>query len=189
MRDGRKDLTVNPEHRQGTPEARVFQGPTLLLFFEVLKLCIGGHPHGRSALRRSSVGYSRQHDRRWDWILVVGGEHWRPREDPRGRGATRASPNLGFGLVADEIINIGEGLLELNAEKVSNEGSRGAEDEDLENSPCEVTSGSHLGNSSYLPLPRSLLAEFWDRVGTVSQEVALDVKYLGSIYEGGGGLQ
>jgi len=45
--------------------------------------------------------------------------------------ATRASPDLGFGLVTGEIINIGESLLKLSTEKVSNEGSRGAADEGL----------------------------------------------------------
>ena len=46
----------------------------------------------------------------------------------RSLGSTRASP---VSLVSDGIINIGERLLELNTGKVSNEGSRGAVDEDL----------------------------------------------------------
>ena len=62
-------------------------------------------------------------------MSVVGREPRRRREDLRDREATRANPNLGFGLVADEIINIGEGLSELNTESVRNGGSRGAEDE------------------------------------------------------------
>ena len=50
-------------------------------------------------------------------------------ESPGGQEVTRASRNLGFGLVADKETNIGEGLLELNTERVRN-GGRGAEDED-----------------------------------------------------------
>ena len=94
--------------------------------------------------------------------------------------ATCASPDFGFGLVADGIINIGEKLLKLNTEKVSAEGPWA---KILGNSPCEVASGGHLSSSSHLSLLRSLLAEFWDRVGAVGQEVTLDVKYLGSIDE------
>ena len=51
-------------------------------------------------------------------------------ESPGGQEITRAGPNLGFGLVADKKTNIGESLLELNAEGVRNEGGLGAKDED-----------------------------------------------------------
>jgi len=53
------------------------------------------------------------------------------------------------------------------------------------NNQCRVTSGGYLASSSYLSLLRSLLAEFQDRVGTVGQEVTLDVINLGGIDERG----
>lgn len=43
-----------------------------------------------------------------------------------------ASPGLGFSLVTDEIVDVGEDFLELISEKLSDEGSREIEDEDLE---------------------------------------------------------
>jgi len=52
------------------------------------------------------------------------------RKSPGGKKVTRAGPNLGFGLVVDKKTNLGEGLLELNTERVRSEGRRGAEDED-----------------------------------------------------------
>ena len=55
------------------------------------------------------------------------------RNTPGDGEATRASSSLGFGIVADKMFGIrhrGGPLEKLNTEKVSNEGSRGAEDED-----------------------------------------------------------
>jgi len=42
-----------------------------------------------------------------------------------------ASPGIGFGLISNKIVNVGKDLLELSTEKLSNEGSREVEDEDL----------------------------------------------------------
>lgn len=47
------------------------------------------------------------------------------------RETVRAGPGLGFGLVTNKIINVGEDFLELIAEKLSDEWSREVEDEDL----------------------------------------------------------
>lgn len=47
------------------------------------------------------------------------------------RETIRASPGLGFSLISNEIVNVGKDLLELGTEKLSNEGSREIEDENL----------------------------------------------------------
>ena len=49
----------------------------------------------------------------------------------RVRMAARAGPSLGFGLVADEVVDVGEDLLELGTEELSDEGGRKVKDEDL----------------------------------------------------------
>lgn len=49
--------------------------------------------------------------------------------------ATRAGPSLSFCLVADEIVDVWEYLLELSAEKLSDEGSGKIEDEYLTKPP------------------------------------------------------
>ena len=48
------------------------------------------------------------------------------------RKANSASPGLSFSLITDEIVDVGEDFLELISEKLSDEGSREIEDEDLE---------------------------------------------------------
>ena len=47
------------------------------------------------------------------------------------RETVRAGPGLGFGLVANKIINVRENFLELIAEELSDEWSGEVEDEDL----------------------------------------------------------
>lgn len=47
------------------------------------------------------------------------------------RKTVRASPGRSLGLVTDKMINIGEGFLELSTRKLSDEGSREIENEDL----------------------------------------------------------
>jgi hypothetical protein len=47
------------------------------------------------------------------------------------RKTVRAGPSLGFGLVTDEIVDVGEDFLELGTEKLRDEGSREVKDEDL----------------------------------------------------------
>ena len=46
MWDGRKDLTVDPEHRQGTPEAGTpgCQESSVLRSLNHVSFSIGGHP-------------------------------------------------------------------------------------------------------------------------------------------------
>ena len=62
-------------------------------------------------------------DRGWDWILVVG------REPQRGGHSCQLKPLLRHRRGQD-VRHRGGPLEKLNTEKVSNEGSRGAEDED-----------------------------------------------------------
>ena len=50
------------------------------------------------------------------------------------RKAVCASPGLGFGLISNKIVDVGKDLLELGTEKLSNEGSREVEGEDLRES-------------------------------------------------------
>ena len=50
----------------------------------------------------------------------------------RVRKANSASPGLSFSLITDEIVDVGKNFLELISEKLSDEGSREIEDEDLE---------------------------------------------------------
>lgn len=47
------------------------------------------------------------------------------------REPVRASPSLGFCFVTDEIVDVWKNLLELSTEKLSDEGSREVENEDL----------------------------------------------------------
>ena len=86
MRDGRNDLTVDPERRQGTPKAKIFQGTST--------------PRGPQSREINEVKLTTR-GCGWDWMSVVEREPRRWREDLRNREATRANPNLGFALVAD----------------------------------------------------------------------------------------
>ena len=88
------------------------QESSILRFLNCASFSVGDHPYGRSALRRSSMGHGRQRDRGWGWALVVEREPGDRGKIPGARKTTRASP----GLVTDRIINIGEVLLELNAD-------------------------------------------------------------------------
>ena len=49
----------------------------------------------------------------------------------RVRKAVRTGPSLGFGLVTDEVVDVGEDLLELGTEELSDEGGGKVEDKDL----------------------------------------------------------
>jgi len=70
------------------------------------------------------------------WLL---GERLRDGGDILGvRKTVRASPSLSFCLVTDNIVDIRQYFLELSAEKLSDEGSREVEDEDLGKSPMSA---------------------------------------------------
>lgn len=68
----------------------------------------------------------------------------------RVRKTVRASPSLSFGFIADDVVDVREDFLELSAKKLSNEGSREVEDEDLWGVMCV---SSHPEQVIIQPLP------------------------------------
>ena len=122
---------------------------------------------GRELPKRKSfrgpalLGVLKARGRGWDWMSVVGREPRRWREDLRNRGATRANPNLGFALVADNQHRGGTFGAERRTPKACAMGEQGGPRTNIRgNIPCKVTSGGHLGSLFHFSLLRSLLAGF-----------------------------
>jgi len=88
MRGGRKDLTdVNPERREGISEVEAFQGTKTPPFRNPRTMypLISGVVPMKGRLCLGTLRDNWQHDRGWVWVLVVGREPWRRREDRLGQ--------------------------------------------------------------------------------------------------------
>jgi len=93
-----------------------------------------------------------------------------------------AHTSLRFGLVTNQIVNIGK----LSTENLGNEGAERLRTKIWRYRPWKATSREYRDFLSHYFLLRSFLAEFRDWVGTVGWEVTLNIRISAMLMRGGG---